>query len=326
MTSTCWASVRGTALRATALNSCCTPVTNACGVVVTTGFVSVVVTQENDAATVIKLKSANDKVCVYDPGCDSLLDLSVVIDLCQVNPDLITMMTGQAKILDFAGNAVGFRRSTDLACNNRYALEVWTDIPNAACVGTPPTKQYGYYLLPCLRNSVITGPITIDSSNAITVQITAKTTIPSLWGTGPQTADNAYKVVPIDSSNTAGYLLVPIGTSDHDNVQLTSIAPPVIPANCGCTALTITGSAGPQLVRAIPNAALAAAGGKAIELLGSYFTGATSVLFGVTPATNFVVADDLHIEAVYPAKAAGTYPVTVVTPAGTSNPVNVTFV
>lgn len=330
MSSTCFASVRGVALRATALNSCCTPVTKACGVVVTKGFISAVVTQENDPATVIKVKSANDQVCVYDPGVDSLLDLQVVIDLCQVNPELVAMMTGQSTILDYAGNAVGFRRGTSLGPDNRYALEIWSDISNGACVGTPPVKTYGYYLLPCLRNSVITGPITFDSGNAVTVQITAKTTIPTLWGTGPQTADNSYKVVPLDVANTPGYLLSAVGATEHDNFQITTIAPPAVPANCGCTTLTvIAGTPAPQIARTFPSGtgagSLAAAGGKAIEILGTNFTGATSVTFGGTAATNFVVADDTHIEAVYPAKAAGTYPLVVTTPTGTAT-VNVTYV
>lgn len=327
MTSTCWASVRGDVARFTSLNNCCTPVTKACGTVVTSGFISVKITQELDPATVIKVKNAADKICVYDPGCDSLLDLAVEIQLCQVNPELVNIISGQALVLDFAGNAVGLRKSTDQSCDTRFALEVWTEVPGSACVGTPPTKQYGYFLVPCLRSAILTGDITIDNSNAVTLTLTAKTTIPSGWATGPQTADNAYKVINIDSSNTAGYLLSAIGATDHDHIQLTTIAPPVIPAGCGCVALTVTGGTpAPQIARTIPALALAAAGGKAIEILGTNFTGATAVTFGGTAATNFVVADDTHIEAVYPAKAAGTYSVVVTTPAGVSNNATVTYV
>lgn len=237
--STCWASVRGEIARFTALSECCAPVTNPLGTVVTAGFISVIITQEINAATVITVKAANDQVCVYDPGCDSLLDLSVAISLCSVNPELIALMTGQETVLDFAGNAVGFRRSTSLACNNRFALEIWTDVPNQACVGTPPAKSYGYYLVPCLRSATITGAITINAASAVSVDLTAKTTIPSLWGIGPQTANGAYKVVAADAINTPSYLLTPIGPIDHDNIELTTIAPPVVPADCGAVPLTI---------------------------------------------------------------------------------------
>lgn len=240
MPSICWASVRGEVARFTALNNCCAPVTNTCGTIVTDGFISVVITQEIEAAQTITVKNAADKVCVYDPGCDSLLDLTAVITLCKVNPELVSLMTGQEVVLDYAGVAVGTRRSTDLACDNRFSLEIWTQVPNTACVGTPPLKQYGYFLVPCLRSATISGDITIDGANAISLELTAKTTIPSLWGTGPQTADLAYQVVPINLANAPGYLLTPIGPQDHDHLQLTTIPPPAIPADCGCVPLTIT--------------------------------------------------------------------------------------
>lgn len=235
MTSTCWASVRGTTMRTTKLNNCCEPVNTACGVVVTDGFVSAVVTQEIEAAQSITLKNAADRVCVYDPGCDSLLDLTVVLTLCKVNPELIQIMTGQTVELDYAGVAVGTRRSTDLSCDNRFSIEIWSEVPGTACAGTPPVKQYGYFLLPCLRSATITGDITIDGANAVTVELTAKTTIPSLWGTGPLGA--AWDVVPIDVANTPGHLAVPISATEHDLLRLTTIAPPAIPAACGCVPL-----------------------------------------------------------------------------------------
>lgn len=241
MASRCWASVRGEVARFTKLNNCCEPVNTACGVVTTDGFISVVLTQEIEAAQVITVKNAADKVCVYDPGCDSLLDLQAVISLCKVNPELIGLMTGQEVVLDYAGVAVGTRRSTDLNCDNRFALELWTDIPNQACepnTGGASLKDYGYFLVPCLRSATITGDITIDGANAVSVELTAKTTIPSLWGTGPvnETLDS-YDVVPIDAANTPGHLLTAIGPTDHDNLQLTTIPPPVVPVDCGCRPL-----------------------------------------------------------------------------------------
>lgn len=238
MASRCWASVRGTVMRATALNSCCEPVNTTCGIVTTDGFISAVLTQEIEAAQSITVKNAADKVCVYDPGCDSLLDLQAVITLCKVNPELITLMTGQAVVLDYAGVAVGTRRSTDLSCDLRFALEIWTTVPNTACDpngGGAAVKQYGYFLVPCLRSATITGDITIDGANAVSVELTAKTTIPSLWGTGPVNETGAsYDVVPIDAANTPGHLLTAIGPTDHDNMQLTTIAPPAVPVDCGC--------------------------------------------------------------------------------------------
>lgn len=53
-----------------------------------------------------------------------------------------------------------------------------------------------------------------------------------------------------------------------------------------------------------------------ITLTGTTFTGATSVLFGSTPATSFTVVSATSITAVAPKHAAGATHVTVVTPNG----------
>lgn len=242
MASRCWASVRGEVARFTKLSECCEPVNQPCAVVTTDGFISVVLTQTIEAAQAITVKNAADRVCVYDPGCDELLDLTAVITLCQVNPELIGLMTGQEVVLDYAGVAVGTRRSKSLACNERFAIEIWTNVPGTACdpdTGAAAVKQYGYYLVPCLKSAQITGDITIDGANAVSVELTAKTSIPSLWGTGPvNTATDNWDVVPVDAANTPGHILTPIGNEDHDHMQLTTIAPPALPENCGCRPLT----------------------------------------------------------------------------------------
>jgi hypothetical protein len=304
-------------MRVTALDNCCTPVDNACGVVVTDGFISVVLTQTVEAAQAITTKNAADRVCVYDPGCDSLLDLTAVISLCKVNPDAIALMTGQERVLDYAGVSVGTRISSTFDCDLRFALEVWTTIPGSACVGTPPAKQYGYFLVPCLRNATITGDITIDGANSITVELTAKTSVPSGWGVGPDTADEAYYVVPGDISNTPSLLLTPIGNQDHEHMQLTTIAPPAIPEDCGCTALTLVDSP-PAINNIDPNIAVVAGGG-AFQLFGSGLTGTTAVTIGVAAATSVVVVDDYQVTGVFPANLAGSYNVTATNPNGVSN-------
>lgn len=60
------------------------------------------------------------------------------------------------------------------------------------------------------------------------------------------------------------------------------------------------------------------AGGTAVTITGTGFTGATSVKFGTTAATSFSVVNDTTITATSPAHAAGLADVTVTTPAGTS--------
>lgn len=60
------------------------------------------------------------------------------------------------------------------------------------------------------------------------------------------------------------------------------------------------------------------AGGTSVILTGTGFSTATSVNFGSTSASSFVIDSDTQISAVSPAASAGTVDVTVTTPYGTS--------
>lgn len=60
------------------------------------------------------------------------------------------------------------------------------------------------------------------------------------------------------------------------------------------------------------------AGGTAVVISGSGFTGTTAVFFGATPAASFVVDSDIQISAVSPMHASTTVDITVVNPCATS--------
>lgn len=74
----------------------------------------------------------------------------------------------------------------------------------------------------------------------------------------------------------------------------------------------------PRVDKLTPATGLAAAGSTVVVLQGRFLTGATSVTFGGTAGTAVTVIDDETIRVTTPAKAAGAYPVAVVTPNGTS--------
>ena len=72
----------------------------------------------------------------------------------------------------------------------------------------------------------------------------------------------------------------------------------------------------PNLAGVVPTSG-SVVGGEAIKLVGNYLDGATSVLFGSVPAV-FTVNSANQITATAPAVAAGTVPVRVIGPGGTS--------
>ncbi|MDP9130212.1 MAG: IPT/TIG domain-containing protein, partial [Candidatus Binatota bacterium] len=64
------------------------------------------------------------------------------------------------------------------------------------------------------------------------------------------------------------------------------------------------------------------AGGTAVTISGTAFTGVTDVTFGGTPATSFVFINPTTITAVTPAHAAGLVDVNVTAPSGTGTGTN----
>jgi autotransporter passenger strand-loop-strand repeat protein len=82
---------------------------------------------------------------------------------------------------------------------------------------------------------------------------------------------------------------------------------------------TFSGSTTSVTITGVAPASGPAAGGITVTITGSNFTGATKVLFGSTPATNFTVVSATQISATEPAGTAGqTVDITVTTPSGTS--------
>jgi hypothetical protein len=73
----------------------------------------------------------------------------------------------------------------------------------------------------------------------------------------------------------------------------------------------------PTVTRLLPNHG-STAGGMSVEILGKGLTGASAVRFGSVASSSFVVHSDESISAIAPAEAAGSVPVTVTTPNGTS--------
>lgn len=227
-TSQCFTLIRGKAMRITRLDACGAPVLGPASAVVSKGFVSVALAATTEAGTTISVTNANGDVCVRDEPAPIFLGYTVTIELCGVNPDMINLLTGQAIVFDSQATpqGVGFRMNSDVDLGaTGFALEVWSAVPDQACV--TGNKSYGYFLLPFLKGGII-GDFTIGN-DAINFTISgAQTKKSSGWGVGP------YNI----TRNTAG-VAVPLKTAilsgDHLHLELVTVAPPV--EVCGSVAL-----------------------------------------------------------------------------------------
>ncbi|GAA3048724.1 hypothetical protein GCM10010464_11220 [Pseudonocardia yunnanensis] len=117
------------------------------------------------------------------------------------------------------------------------------------------------------------------------------------------TVNSATQITATTPAHAAGVVQVtvtgPGGTSNPANFAYQAPAGPIVSS--------VVPSSGPTT------------GGTVVTITGSGFTGATAVTFGGTPATSFMVNSATQITATTPVHAAGTAPVVVTTPSGSSN-------
>lgn len=234
MATKCFSLVRGRVMRISRLDGCGQIVLGPKSQVVSDGFITVALTANTDAGTAISVTNAAGNICILDEPCPQFTGYTVEISFCGVDPDLFAMLTGQPVVLDGAGDTVGFRMNSGIdACNSGFALELWSNVPVAAC--TPGSSAtYGYVLVPFLRGGVI-GDFTVGNDAVNFTLSGAASRNGSGWGVGP------YNVVR-NVSNIPSPLLVPVDVKDHLIVQLATVAPPA--AVCGAAAVGIPATSG----------------------------------------------------------------------------------
>lgn len=227
MATECLKPIKGKVMRVTKLDSCGAFTAAAKSVVTTAGFVSVAQTMNYRDPDEYEVVNANGDLCINERTAGKLKWIDLVITFCEVDPELLNLMTGAPLVLDDAGtpNAIGFR--TREGTTGNVGLEVWTDLAgSSACSGGG--RRYGYVLFPWVTDGQISD-VTIENAAASFV-VNARTSANSQWGVGPYN-------VWTDATPAPAKLLTAINALDHRHIQTTNIAPPT--PVCGATALVV---------------------------------------------------------------------------------------
>lgn len=289
MTTHCFIPVLGKRLRITALDGCGNPpaAATANASVVTDGFITLTLSSEVEDGAEIITKKADGTLCVNQKVSNNFKRFTVEIEFCGVNPSLLAMVSNAVTYADYSTDIAGFKVAEG-AITDRFALELWTGMSGAACL---PGAAFsgGYLLLPQVIGGVL-GDIAVDGENAVTFSLTgAYTQGGNAWGVGP------YNVVN-NVSSVASPLPLALDPLDHLLLMDTSLAPPA----SQCEPLPIP----PYVLSVVPATGLAA-GGAAVTVNGSGFTGSTAATLGGTAVTSFVLVNDSKITFVAPAHATG---------------------
>lgn len=221
MATKCFNVVRGKRLRATRLDACGNPpdAGTASSIVVTKGFVSVGLTAVTEDGEEITQKNANGELCINDRSRDEFKRWDLEIELCEVDPGLVELVTQAVLELDANDDTVGIR-TPEGAASESVALELWSGIPGEDCGSGP--EEFGYLLLPFTIPGTL-GDITVENG-ATTFSLRGHTRAGSGWGSGP------YDVV-IDANGDPAPLGTPIAQDEHMLLRTTGVAPPA--AQCG---------------------------------------------------------------------------------------------
>lgn len=220
MPTKCFSVVRGKRVRVTELDDCGAPLIGG-RYAVSEGFIQVALTAELEEGDEYIQKNADGKLCINQKAPDNVKRLNVTVDWCNVDPDLISIVTGLPVELDGA-DSVGFRIQSG-EYDARWGLEVWTGLGSDAC-DAEGNIEYGYLLVPFVTGSTV-GDITIANATS-TFQTMGFTQTGSGWGEG------VYDVI----GSPPGPLDDPIGATDLALMRITTVAPPA--AHCGDQVIT----------------------------------------------------------------------------------------
>jgi hypothetical protein len=230
MPTVCVPLARGRRARLTLLDACSEPVEGAASTLVSNGLISVAHAPNYQDPEEIAVSNANGDLCIDDPGDANLRWIDLTIIMCEVNPSLFGMITGNPLVLDdaVAPNTTGFRINKGTDGTGNFALELWSGVTGQAC-NAAGEAQYGYFLLPWVAKARV-GEWTWGNVG-LNMTLTARALFGSTWGVGP------YNVREDAVAGTPEPLLTAIDDEDFMHFETVTLAPPE--AACSPSALVI---------------------------------------------------------------------------------------
>lgn len=246
----CLSLVKGRRIRVTRLDGCGRPIYGDDSQVVSKGFISVAYTANTTESDEINVPNAAGEVCVYEPAVTSLVGYGVEISFCNVDPELLALVTGQSVVLAADGSTVvGFDVDTKVGLDaSNFALELWAGSPSGdACSTAGAQGSFGYILLPFVSGGIL-GDFTVENA-AVTFTITgANTKEGNAWGVGPYNVMLDNSPTPVPSK-----MATPVSTTAALRTMIVDLAPPadacgarplLDPALPALTSVTATEDAG----------------------------------------------------------------------------------
>lgn len=175
MSTTCYAVIRGSTLRVTALSPKGAVTDPSIAYAVSRSVTKVTINETTDAATGGVERDEYDRPRIALPDITDLIGYQVDVSFIRVDPGFLSLLTGLPLVLNAAGDVAGFDMQTRLPVV-AFALEVWSKLANS--------QQWGYTLFPNLRGGYMQGYTIEDDLVSFTVT-NANSRNGALWSSGP---------------------------------------------------------------------------------------------------------------------------------------------
>lgn len=215
---------RGRTVRVTNLDDCCTPPASGtdCALAVFDAFTTVSLEAEVEDGDEALEKKANGDICISEKDPDALKWLNLSLTLCQVQPEVISMLTGWPVVRDANDVGIGFDITEGISTAST-ALEVWSGVAGIDC---GQGARYGYNLIPCINGWQLDDKIEwADIGTIFSITLSATTNGTHAWSTGPYDVQNTAAGAP-------GPLLDPVQTGVHARIMTSEIPPPALTDGC----------------------------------------------------------------------------------------------
>lgn len=256
MASQCFSPYNVPRVRVTQLDSCGLPVTGDCSQVVSEGIITVEMTKEYEDRTDLFKKNGDGVFCFRKTIPPILKWINFTFTFCNVDPELVTILSDNPVYLSDADTpvAIGYSTEENNAYNVNFAFEAWTRLGNTGNATCASGGEWGYRLYPWVIQGTI-GDVTLENDMASFV-VEAISQSGSPWGVGPYYVDLSKATATLGNPKAMNS---PIGSDQHERIFVSTLGPP--DAACGCQplvgSLTLT-PAGLQVTLTTPTALVGA--------------------------------------------------------------------
>ena len=213
--------IKGRVARFIALDECGNPVTGSSSQeIITKGFIQIQIEPQYEDGEQQRQRLADGTLCVNDDDPDEFVNVQLTVQLCGVCPS-IAEVVGGARLLGTGTPVTGTGAAYgEGLITNRWSMEVWQNVTGrGACDPTTGEPRYVYWAFPNAGKARL-GSSTIENAS-LTLEFQGTTdAVGTLWGDGP---------------GTLGPWAPAFEEGEHFLWNITTVAPPTIPENCGAT-------------------------------------------------------------------------------------------